>query len=191
MQAPSKRARTGSAGLPPLTINVGGTFFMTTRATLCAEKGSMLATMFEEDSPFGELNTDETGTIFLDSDPATFTWILNYLRRNCAKPPKSILEQLRADADYFGITGLTDLIDARVEALEKAAGCPVYRYAHVSAGKGSYYLLRNLNLYGAEGYRVVRTTTDDGEIKHYLMEKVCNSSREAGATLDEDSDESD
>lgn len=163
---------------------------MTTRATLCAAKGSMLATMFEEDSPFGELNTDETGTIFLDSDPATFTWILGYLRRNCVKPPKSILEQLRADADYFGITGLTDLIDARVEALEKAAGCPAYRYAHVSAEKDLYFL-RNLNLYGAEGYRVVRTTTDDGEIKHCLMEKVCNSSREAGATLDEDSDESD
>ena len=73
----------GRTAFAPLRLSVGGTMFTTTRETLCAEKGSMLATKFEEDSPFGELVTDDSGVIFLDTDPTTFAWILGYLRRGC------------------------------------------------------------------------------------------------------------
>ena len=81
--ATSTAAAAGRTAFAPLRLSVGGTMFTTTRETLCAEKGSMLATKFEEDSPFGELVTDDSGAIFIDTDPTTFAWILGYLRRGC------------------------------------------------------------------------------------------------------------
>jgi len=50
-------------------LNVGGTFFTTSLDTLCAVPDSLLGRMFDPDSAFGNLPTDETGTVFLDRDP--------------------------------------------------------------------------------------------------------------------------
>ena len=118
----------------PLRLSVGGTMFTTTRETLCAEKGSMLATKFEEDSPFGELVTDDSGAVFLDTDPTTFAWILGYLRRGCVlagTPAQPLLDQVRADADYFGLVGLVAALDSKLEETSKP---PMYQYDHKVIG---------------------------------------------------------
>ena len=130
----STAAAVGRTAFAPLRLSVGGTPFTTTRETLCAEKGSMLATKFEEDSPFGELVTDDSGTIFLDTDPTTFAWILGYLRRGCVlagTPAQPLLDQVRADADYFGLVGLVAALDGKLKAISEP---PTYQYDHMSVG---------------------------------------------------------
>ena len=87
-----------------------------------------------EDSPFGELVTDDSGAIFLDTDPTTFAWILGYLRRGCVlagTPAQPLLDQVRADADYFGLVGLVAALDVKLEETSKP---PMYQYDHKVIG---------------------------------------------------------
>ena len=48
-----------------IKLNVGGQIFLTTRATLCAESGSMLAAKFDEESNFAP-PTQVDGAVFLN-----------------------------------------------------------------------------------------------------------------------------
>ena len=115
---------------PIVRLNVGGTAFTTLRGTLCNAPGSMLSAKFAEGSPFGAPLTDETGTFFLDTNPETSGYILDYLRRGsrlAGKPPVDLLERVRADADYFGISELVAELDKR---LAKANATPRYEYEH-------------------------------------------------------------
>jgi len=94
-----------------IKLNVGGRHFQTTRATLCAESGSMLAELFNPESPFASPPHDENGFVFLDRNPSYFEHILNYLRMNCKvlpEPPteRAVLAALAIEADYFGLTCL-------------------------------------------------------------------------------------
>ena len=94
----------------------------------------MLATKFEEDSPFGELVTDDSGAIFLDTDPTTFAWILGYLRRGCVlagTPAQPLLDQVRADAALGGLVGLVAALDSKLEETSKP---PMYQYDHKVIG---------------------------------------------------------
>ena len=177
----------GSSRFAPIRVSVGGTLFTTTRATLCAEKGSMLAAKFAEDSPFGDLITDDTGAIFLDSDPATFTWILGYLRRGCVlagTPVQPLLEQVRADADYFGLAGLVAALDKQLESTTQE---PKYGYDHTLVGpmtfdketaegqkKRKEYVqsIEDLCQYGARGFRVAHAAVDaEGQYVDCILEK--------------------
>ena len=97
-----------------IKLNVGGTYFTTTRATLCAETGSMLATKFSEESCFAPLLRDPDGTVFLDRNPTYFKFLLDYSRLSCrvlALDPNEtyILEAILAEADYFGLEGLVKI----------------------------------------------------------------------------------
>jgi len=66
-------------GIPSVVkLNVGGKIFMTTHSTLTSHPNSMLGAMFSGRYP---LNKDEDGAYFLDTNPKTFEYILNYLRR--------------------------------------------------------------------------------------------------------------
>jgi hypothetical protein len=97
-----------------LRLNVGGKLFETTRATLCAEDPSMLASLFRPDSPFAP-PTELDGEIFLDRNPATFGYIVDYLRDEChllVNPPQELLKRLRVDADFYGLVGLVAACDA-------------------------------------------------------------------------------
>jgi hypothetical protein len=91
-------------------LNVGGTYFTTTRATLCSEAGSMLAAKFSEENNFAPPLKDENGHVFLDRNPTYFAFLLDYLRLGCRLPqaPKDtdMLEAIKAEADYFGLGGL-------------------------------------------------------------------------------------
>ena len=53
---------------------------------------------------------------FIDSDPETFAWILGFLRRGCrlvGMPSAHIFEQVRADAQSFGIDELVSALDTK------------------------------------------------------------------------------
>ena len=176
--ATSTATAAGRTAFAPLRLSVGGTMFTTTRETLCAEKGSMLATKFEEDSPFGELVTDDSGVIFLDTDPTTFAWILGYLRRGCVlagTPAQPLLDQVRADADYFGLVGLVAALDGKLEEMSKPTK---YQYDHHIIGplKGDEAEYNNsikaVTAFGKKGWRVVHAAMDaDGEYLDCLVEK--------------------
>ena len=115
-------------------LDVGGTLFVTTRATLCAASGSVLDSAFMRDSSsavlagtFDQLKrvqgyysrddtTPASPDAFIDSDPETFAWILGFLRRGCrlvGTPPTRLFEQVRADALSFGIDELASALDER------------------------------------------------------------------------------
>jgi hypothetical protein len=97
-----------------LRLSAGGQLFVTTRATLCAYEGSMLASKFSPDSQFAPPIEIEPGLIFLERDPATFGLILNYLRNGCrmvTKSPTHLLPLFRAEADYFGLVKLVASCD--------------------------------------------------------------------------------
>ena len=91
-------------------LSVGGTSFVTLRSTLTAIPDSMLAKKFQKDSPFQAPLTDDQGRIFIDRDPETFYYILEYLRNNCrflVQPPSYLRAALSADAEYFGLAALS------------------------------------------------------------------------------------
>ena len=120
-----------------LRLNVGGQKFITKRATLCALEGSMLATLFSTDSNFAPLTETGGGEIFLDRDPVSFPYILNYLRDGCRlqvdlpnnKVP--LLQRIRADADYFGLVELVSHCDEKI--------CSIQQPKKIESGKKKYY----------------------------------------------------
>ena len=89
-------------GTGAITVNVGGTVYMTTLATLTRVAGSMLGALAEA------LSDDEV--LFIDRDGPSFRYVLNYLRDPFAKPllPRDPAErdQLAREADFYGIPGL-------------------------------------------------------------------------------------
>ena len=93
-------ALTGGTGA--ITVNVGGTVYMTTLATLTRVEGSMLGALAEA------LSDDEV--LFIDRDGPSFRYVLNYLRDPFAKPllPRdpAELDQLARETDFYGLPGL-------------------------------------------------------------------------------------
>ena len=114
-------------------LDVGGTLFITTRETLCAASGSVLASTFMRGSSSAvRAGFDDqlwVGVVpgwgpqavpdaFIDSDPETFAWILGFLRRGCrlaGTPPTRLFEQVRADAQSFGLDELVSALDERTD----------------------------------------------------------------------------
>ena len=95
-------------------LNVGGRGFITTRSTLCAVSGSMLAVKFQVPNRFGPPLMDETGAVFLDRDPDSFAVVLDYLRRGRligAPLRDGMLERVRDDAEYFGLEPLVRALE--------------------------------------------------------------------------------
>jgi uncharacterized protein YjbI with pentapeptide repeats len=105
-------ALTGGTGA--ITVNVGGTVYMTTLATLTRVEGSMLGALAEA------LSDDEV--LFIDRDGPSFRYVLNYLRDPFAKPllPRDPIErdQLAREVDFYGLPGLL----SRPSTIEAAGG---------------------------------------------------------------------
>ena len=125
-----------------IRLNVGGQHFVTTRTTLCAVEGSLLAEMFCSDSTFeppreiissnggagNDANNNKSssrgGEVFLDRNPLAFGYILDYLRDGCRvtvdlSHDEQILQRLRADADSFGLEGLVLYCDIKLNVIKK------------------------------------------------------------------------
>ncbi|KAK9843859.1 hypothetical protein WJX84_002268 [Apatococcus fuscideae] len=111
----SKRvAQVAASDNEQITLNVGGSIFKTTAATLRDSPApSLFAAMF---SGRHALSFQKDGTLFIDRDGRHFHDILNFLRDGSFNFPtdstdlKGLLE-LRAEADFYGLPGLLEHID--------------------------------------------------------------------------------
>eukprot|EP01089_Gocevia_fonbrunei_P001898 TRINITY_DN1182_c0_g1_i1.p1 TRINITY_DN1182_c0_g1~~TRINITY_DN1182_c0_g1_i1.p1 ORF type:complete len:146 (-),score=29.53 TRINITY_DN1182_c0_g1_i1:64-501(-) len=88
-------------------LNVGGTIFLTSMDTLTADKNNNLLKILEKP-------VYVEGAIFIDRDPTNFRHILNFLRSGVLniKPDLILSNELLVEADYYGIQGLKDLLQA-------------------------------------------------------------------------------
>ena len=97
-------------------LNVGGTKFETTRATLTSCPDSLLAKMFDPDSDRPPAALSEDGYYLIDASPRAFAVILDWLRYKEILLGKEVpLEDVIPVADYFGLPELHD----KLEALKK------------------------------------------------------------------------
>ncbi|EFP09799.1 hypothetical protein CRE_21350 [Caenorhabditis remanei] len=88
-------------------LNIGGTFFQTTKSTLTRFDG-MLKVMMETEIP---VEKDESGCIFIDRSPKHFDGILNFMRDGQVTLPdseKEILE-IQQEAHFYQLDGLMEL----------------------------------------------------------------------------------
>lgn len=102
-----------------VTLNVGGSLFTTSVATLTnAEPQSMLARMFSGGSEgLRPSDRDSSGAYLIDRSPTYFEPLLNYLRTrqlvlDHAVNPAGVLEEAR----YFGIESLLSRLETLVAA---------------------------------------------------------------------------
>ena len=97
-----------------IKLNVGGQYFTTSKTTLLADKNSMLGTMF---SGYHELTKSSDSSYFIDADGTYFQTILNFLRGritdvNELPKDEEVLLKLRAEADFYQLSTLKELITA-------------------------------------------------------------------------------
>ena len=106
-----------------ISINVGGTVFSTTKTTVLQAKDGILARMIRAEVT---VTRDIEGNIFIDRDPKKFESILEYLRTGNwnGHDPKCTLDQLQAEAKYFGLTTLLKSIHKKksIKCVEQQKG---------------------------------------------------------------------
>jgi len=91
-----------------IELNVGGKSFHTTLATL-RNGESMLSAMFSGRHP---MLKDKNGSYFLDRDPTSFSYVLNFLRRNEWNLPDDsfIQNEVTHEAHYFGLSSPSPIV---------------------------------------------------------------------------------
>jgi len=98
-----------------VTLNVGGTQFITTRQTLLSDPASMLAKMFNPESSLRP-GLMKDGAYFIDRDPKYFPYVLNYLRNGQILLDSDIsLEAIKCEASYFGLVNLEEELNGRID----------------------------------------------------------------------------
>ncbi|XP_061563622.1 BTB/POZ domain-containing protein KCTD2 [Cololabis saira] len=125
-QSPGGGGRCGSGsgsgagpGLPAegprwVRLNVGGTYFITTKQTLCRDPKSFLFRLCQED-PDLDSDKDETGAYLIDRDPTYFGPILNYLRHGKLIMDKNLAEEgVLEEAEFYNIASLVRLVKERI-----------------------------------------------------------------------------
>ncbi|KAG5262404.1 hypothetical protein AALO_G00274780 [Alosa alosa] len=95
-------------------LNVGGTYFVTTKQTLCREPKSFLSRLCQDD-PDLDSDKDETGAYLIDRDPTYFGPILNYLRHGKLIINKNLAEEgVLEEAEFYNIASLVRLVKERI-----------------------------------------------------------------------------
>ncbi|EFO99144.1 hypothetical protein CRE_17914 [Caenorhabditis remanei] len=96
-----------------IKLNIGGTIFQTTKATLSKFNG-MFKVMMETDIPVAK---DESGAIFIDRSPKHFDSILNYLRDGNIVLPESRkkeVKEIEKEAHFYLLDGLVELCNQKI-----------------------------------------------------------------------------
>ncbi|KAF6727204.1 BTB/POZ domain-containing protein KCTD2 [Oryzias melastigma] len=95
-------------------LNVGGTYFITTKQTLCRDPKSFLFRLCQED-PDLDSDKDETGAYLIDRDPTYFGPILNYLRHGKLIMDKNLAEEgVLEEAEFYNIASLVRMVKERI-----------------------------------------------------------------------------
>ncbi|XP_066560951.1 BTB/POZ domain-containing protein KCTD2 [Amia ocellicauda] len=106
--------RSEKPGSKWVRLNVGGTYFVTTKQTLCREPKSFLCRLCQED-PDLDSDKDETGAYLIDRDPTYFGPILNYLRHGKLIINKDLAEEgVLEEAEFYNIASLVRLVKERI-----------------------------------------------------------------------------
>ncbi|XP_048869486.1 BTB/POZ domain-containing protein KCTD5-like isoform X1 [Brienomyrus brachyistius] len=107
-------------------LNVGGTYFLTTRQTLCRDPKSFLYRLCQAD-PDLDSDKDDTGAYLIDRDPTYFGPVLNYLRHGKLVLNKDLAEEgVLEEAEFYNITSLIKLIKDRIRERDcKTSQVPV------------------------------------------------------------------
>lgn len=106
---------------PIVRLNVGGTIFVTTRATLESSPVPTYFNALTSDS-HRHLYDDMSNALFIDRDPQHFRHILNYLRDGSIPLTRSnddqqLLEILK-EAQYYSIEGLVEKIKLHLNIID-------------------------------------------------------------------------
>ncbi|KAI5622692.1 BTB/POZ domain-containing protein KCTD5 [Silurus asotus] len=106
-------------------LNVGGTYFLTTRQTLCRDPKSFLYRLCQADP---DLDSDKasyrparppapyrTGAYLIDRDPTYFGPVLNYLRHGKLVLNRGLAEEgVLEEAEFYNITSLIKLVKDKI-----------------------------------------------------------------------------
>jgi len=88
----------------PIILNVGDTLFSTTLATLRSKNGTFFAKMFLNEST---ATCSPDGTFFIDRNPETFEYILEYIRTGdmvVDNEDRDLRSQLLEDAEFYELS---------------------------------------------------------------------------------------
>ncbi|XP_055786646.1 BTB/POZ domain-containing protein KCTD5-like [Salvelinus fontinalis] len=95
-------------------LNVGGTYFSTTRQTLCRDPKSFLYRLSQAD-PDLDSDKDDTGAYLIDRDPTYFGPVLNYLRHGKLVLNRDLAEEgVLEEAEFYNITSLIKLLKDKI-----------------------------------------------------------------------------
>ncbi|XP_061561733.1 BTB/POZ domain-containing protein KCTD5-like [Phycodurus eques] len=95
-------------------LNVGGTYFVSTKQTLCREPKSFLFRLCQ-DHPDLDSDKDSTGAYLIDRDPTYFGPVLNYLRHGKLIMDKNLAEEgVLEEAEFYNIASLVRLVKERI-----------------------------------------------------------------------------
>jgi len=112
-----KKRLSNSSFNDKIQLDVGGKIFATSRYTLTNGRSEFFTKLFTGDG--NKLKTEE-GTYFIDRNPSTFGFILDYLRGNeldTFELSTKEFKQLQSDVSFFGIKELFDSINDSVTFL--------------------------------------------------------------------------
>ncbi|XP_054565011.1 BTB/POZ domain-containing protein KCTD2 isoform X1 [Eptesicus fuscus] len=123
---PGPPDRAGGAGAARwVRLNVGGTYFVTTRQTLGREPKSFLCRLCCQEDPELDSDKDETGAYLIDRDPTYFGPILNYLRHGKLIITKELAEEgVLEEAEFYNIASLVRLVKERIRDNENRTSQP-------------------------------------------------------------------
>ncbi|XP_061119946.1 BTB/POZ domain-containing protein KCTD5-like [Syngnathus typhle] len=111
---PPKGGPTSEQGLRWVRLNVGGTYFVTTKQTLCRDPKSFLFRLCQ-DHPDLDSDKDSTGAFLIDRDPTYFGPVLNYLRHGKLIMDKNLAEEgVLEEAEFYNIASLVRLVKERI-----------------------------------------------------------------------------
>ncbi|CAB3368274.1 BTB/POZ domain-containing protein KCTD5 [Cloeon dipterum] len=166
-------------------LNVGGTYFLTTKTTLCRDPNSFLFRLCQEDSELIS-DRDDTGAYLVDRDPTYFSPVLNYLRHGKLVIDNGLAEEgVLEEAEFYNITELIRLTKERI--------CQRDSRPQKEARK---HVFRVLQCHEDELTQMVSTLSDGWKFEQLInigsqytyghdehAEFLCVVSREYGATL--------
>merc|ERR1711920_654265 len=156
---PEEDEDTGDIFEDPIVLNVGGKHFTTSLATLRSKTGTLLEEMFQKNS---STTCSTWGSFFIDRDPSTFGYVLEYLRNDdllLISGDRSIRMQVHEDAEFFQLPdgvkeylrwssledGITlsfaefSFLKKELKGVSKELGGLLYRASKDGAHSGSFH----------------------------------------------------
>ncbi|KAK2714529.1 BTB/POZ domain-containing protein KCTD5-like [Artemia franciscana] len=110
----SSSSRSSSTTSQWIRLCVGGTYFLSTKSTLCKDPQSFLCRLVQEEPDLNS-DQDETGAYLIDRDPLYFGPILNYLRHGKLVIDKNLAEEgVLEEAEFYNIADLVQLVKDRI-----------------------------------------------------------------------------